>query len=107
MNYLPLLKALFRNMRLSFGGEIQTPKFSTTTGANTPASGNVIYCIKPLGANVTITSAKDINGTAISALAGVEIQRGDEYKDYFTEITFSSTTVVRLYEKIKDDLVAV
>lgn len=90
-------------MHRQFGGEVTTPKFSTTSGANTPQAGNIFYCIKPLGGDVTITSAKDANGTAIAALAGITISKGDEYKEYLSEITFSSTTVVRLYERVKND----
>lgn len=88
-----------RVFRLSTGAEIDTPRFSSTTNANTSAAGTYIYCIKPLGGDVEITSAKDINGVAISALAGITIIQGDEYKEPLTEITFASTTVVRLYER--------
>lgn len=89
-----------RVFRLSVGGEIDTPRFSTTTGANTSAAGTYIYCIKPLGGDVVITSAKDINGVTIAALAGVTIKQSDEYKEALTEIVFASTTVVRLYERM-------
>lgn len=98
-----IIRTILRVFRLSIGAEVTVPKYSTSTATNTPSTGNVFYCIKPLGANVTISSAKDINGNAISALANVEIQRGDEFKEILSEITFTSGTVVRLYEKVKQD----
>lgn len=90
-------------MHRQFGGEMTTPKFSNSEDANVPSAGNIFYCIKPLSADATIESAKDAAGQEIAALANVTITKGDEYKDYFSEITFTDTTIVRLYERTKTD----
>jgi len=90
-------------MHRQFGGEMATPKFSNSESANVPSAGNIFYCIKPLSANATIESAKDASGVVITDLANVTIAKGDEYKDYFSEITFTDSTIVRLYERTKTD----
>ena len=82
--------AVKRQTALEFGAE-QSPRFAVTGSLTiTIEQGSVIYCIKPIGQDVTITSAKDANGAAISALAGAVIQQGDEYVITLSEVVFTA-----------------
>jgi hypothetical protein len=102
MNWLAIFNGIRRSWDLSLGYECN-PVISTTTGANTPQAGCTFYCIKPLVGDATITTILDVDGNAITALAGAIIQQGDEFKIRFSSVTFSTTDPVVLYQKALSD----
>lgn len=102
MNWLAIFNGIRRSWDLSLGYECN-PVISTTTGANTPQAGCVFYCIKPISGDATISAILDVEGNAITALAGATILEGDEFKIRFSSVTFSTTTPVVLYQKNTSD----
>ncbi len=102
MNWLAIFNGIRRSWDLSLGYECN-PIISTTTGANTAQAGSVFYCMKPLVGDATITTILDVEGNAITALAGATIQQGDEFKIRFSSVTFSTTDPVVLYRKATSD----
>lgn len=102
MNWLAIFNGIRRSWDLSLGYECN-PVISTSITAKTPQAGCVFYCMKPLNGDATITTILDIDGNAITALAGRTIQQGDEFKIRFSSVTFSTTNPVVLYQKALSD----
>jgi hypothetical protein len=102
MNWLAIFNGIRRSWDLSLGYECN-PVISTSITAKTPQAGCVFYCMKPLVSDATITTILDVDGNAITALAGATIQQGDEFKIRFSSVTFSTTDPVVLYQKNTSD----
>lgn len=83
-----------RMYQTMFGLRIAPEVAANTTVTIATAASKFIYCIKPLGAAATITSAKDLNGTAITGLAGISIAQSDEFKFPLKEIVFTGTLAI-------------
>lgn len=98
---LDVWKILRKTYQLSLGYEVD-PKVISGTDPVTPDNGCVFYCIKPIGGDIVIASAKDAKGTAISWLAGVTILEADEFKIRLSEIDLTSGTAVG-YQKLLEE----
>lgn len=100
--------AVKRQTKFEFGYELDPVDAinGSLTVTNTVASGAIIYCMKPMGADVTVASAKDTNGDAIPAMANMVIQQGDEYKRRLREVIFvaiTSPASVTCYKRLLAD----
>lgn len=85
-----IAKLLGKLIRQSFGHE-NSPIYAINGSLTLTAPENkLIYCIKPLGADITIASATDEWGKDIPALTNVPIKQGDEYKRLFKTVVFSA-----------------
>lgn len=82
--------------KLAFGSSSITYVASATELKNGAA---LIYAIQPIGGDAVITSAKDINGAAVSALAGLTYSKDVVYVKQLQSIIFTSLTAVEIYYK--------
>lgn len=89
-------------LQTQYGFEIVPDVLTTATKTLAITLGHFIYCIKPIGGNVTITSAKDIFGNAIVGLAGQVFLQGDEFKFPLTEIIFTGTLAIYYQVKLNN-----
>jgi len=99
MNWKAIVNQIRNYWQLSFGYKV-APKISVAATANTPDAGCCFYCIKPLSGNATIDTIKDMSDAEITALGGAVIQQGDEFKFRCSEVTFTTTDPVVLYQKL-------
>lgn len=98
-----ILAALIRNRGLEFGYELEPVIISGTDPVVAPA-GSCFYRFRCLGAtDAVIAAALDLNGDAVTGLAGVTITAADFPYDYrLTSIDLTSGSVIAYLKLITD-----
>lgn len=103
-NHKGIILTQIRDRQLLYGYEV-TPLIITDTSAHPAAAGNCFYQFRCLGStNAVIASALDLDGAAVSGLAGVTITAADQpYNIRLSSITLTSGKII-VYSKLLQDL---
>lgn len=88
-NYETLIGEVIRDRQIEFG-YVSTPVFVIDATAQTAPASQCFYRIKPYGEDAVITSVLDLNGDAITQLAGATIVAGSTFLGRFSAIQFSN-----------------
>lgn len=80
-----------RDWNLEYNSEIQ-PVFVTNNTTQTAPAGTCYYRTTSINGDYTITSAFDLNNSAIANLAGVVIPKGKTLVAQLSKITFTDVS---------------
>jgi len=94
------ISGVYEQLKKQQADELGTNSKTYTAGTVDTTGGVIICAIKALGGDLTITSAKDAAGSAITELATIVIKQSDVYLKQLSELAFTGTAAEVYFQEL-------